>query len=76
MNKTLSNGILIALVLILMLSVIVDPANAARLPKRPTDPVISEDARSWAGIPWAVGIILGAGAILVALKNAKRTHMD
>lgn len=37
---------------------------------------IAEDARPWAGAPWLAGIILMAGAILVGIRNAKRTHLD
>ena len=76
MNKALSNAILVTLILILMLSAMVDPADAARKPKIVEDPKIPEDDRPWAGIPWAVGIVLAAGTILVSLKNAKRSHLD
>jgi hypothetical protein len=37
---------------------------------------IPEKSRPWAGKPWVVGIVLGVGAVLISLKNAKRTHLD
>ena len=37
---------------------------------------IREDDRPWAGKPWLVGVVLGTGAVLIALKNARRSHLD
>ena len=37
---------------------------------------IPEDQRPWPGWPWVVGIVLTAGAVTVALKNSKRSHLD
>jgi len=37
---------------------------------------IPEDQRPSRTLPWVVGGVLSAGAVLVGLKNAKRTHLD
>lgn len=38
--------------------------------------VIPEDQRPWPGKPWLAGIVLGLATIAIALKNAKRSHLD
>lgn len=37
---------------------------------------IPEDQRPWGGKPWLAGILLAAGTLAVAAKNAKRGHLD
>ena len=37
---------------------------------------IHEDDQPWSGTPWLVGTVLAGGAIAVAVKPAKRTHLD
>lgn len=49
-------------------------------PRRPQNEApsvtIPEDQRPWPGTPWLVGTVLAVGAIAVAIKPAKRTHLD
>ena len=55
-------------------------AQGPRRPRRSQAPTVSrsipEDKRPWAGMPWLVGLVLTAGALVVGFKNSKRTHLD
>lgn len=44
--------------------------------KPPAGATIPEDKRPWGGKPWLAGILLTAGTLAVAAKNAKRSHLD
>ena len=50
------------------------PRRSSRRPV--SQATINEDKRPWPGTPWLIGGALTAGAFVVGLKNAKRTHLD
>ena len=54
---------------------LVTPVQAAP-PKEVSISKIPANLRSWAGIPWLIGGAFVVGAVLVGIKNAKRTHLD
>ena len=64
------------LVMGLILTTILADNAEARRSRRPTSPAIPEDQRPSTALPWIVGIGMGAVTVFVALKPAKRTHMD
>lgn len=47
----------------------------SKQPQTPTS-AIPEDQRPNQAIPWVMGGIFTVGAVLLGLKNAKRTHLD
>lgn len=59
---------------ILVLGTFVDTTEARR--RGPVSPEIPEEQRPSAALPWIVGIAMGAVTVFVALKPARRTHMD
>ena len=53
------------------------PVLALRKPAPPskTAKVVGKNI-PWPGLPWVVAGLLSAGTVMVALKNAKRSHLD
>ena len=51
-------------------------AKVRRSPRQTFGQAMNEDKRPWGGFPWLIGGALTAGAFVVGMKNAKRTHLD
>lgn len=82
-KKGLFKKILVALVVsVLLLSVFSSGVLAAKRPPRPRRgdplvvPAIPEDDQPWSGKGWLVAVLVGAGAVAVCFKDAKRSHLD
>lgn len=55
----------------------VSDVQAAKKKSKPTSVrAIPKDQRPSSTMPWVVGIVLSAGAVVVSLKPSKRTHLD
>ena len=65
--------LIIILALLINTAILTDTASAQR---RQQTNAIPEDDRPSTSLPWFVGIVLSAGAVVVGLKNSKRTHLD
>lgn len=80
MRKRLITGCVAGLVGMLMVLTVLQSPLEAQSRSRQNQPVsefaIAEDKRPWAGMPWLVGTVLAVGAVLVAIKPAKRGHLD
>ena len=80
MRKRLITGCVAGLIGMLMVLTVSQSPLEAQLRSRGVQPIgecaIPEDKRPWAGIPWLVGTVLAAGTVVVALKPAKRSHLD
>ena len=74
-NKCITRFIAVLLGLMVLFFVAVDPAGA-QSNNDYTVEIRRDEHRPWAGKPWVVGLILSAGAVFIALKNAKRSHLD
>ncbi|MBN1764475.1 MAG: hypothetical protein JW860_04395 [Sedimentisphaerales bacterium] len=73
-------GVLVVVV-ILILSILAGPLVAQQRPPRPqSNPnapkKIPEEEQSWPGFPWLAGGLLSGGAIMIGIKNARRSHRD
>jgi len=62
--------------MMVVLTVLQSPLEAQRQSPSASHFAIPESQRPWAGKPWLVGTVLSAGAVLIALKSAKRSHLD
>ena len=67
---------IIVLCIALFINTTIISGNAYAQQDQQRSKAIPEDDRPSAAGPWLVGIILSAGAIVVGLKNSKRTHLD
>ena len=80
MRKRFIAGCVEGLVGMLMgLTVLQSPLEAQPRPQgiQPvSDIAIPESKRPWAGMPWLIGSVLAVGTVVVALKSAKRSHLD
>jgi len=79
-KKFLLRLVLIAVVFLLTLTLCLNTcaaqASYSQPGKPPATKSIPQNQRPWAGTPWLVGMVLTAGAVVVGLKNSKRTHLD
>jgi len=77
-NKRITRFTAIILGLMVLFFAATDAANGqpSRRGRQRYTVEIPEDDRPWAGKPWLVGVVLGVGAIFIALKNARRSHLD
>lgn len=72
------NVAVIVAIALLSLGLLASSAQAkprGRQPQTPTS-AIPEDQRPNKAIPWVLGGVFTVGAVLLGLKNAKRTHLD
>ena len=76
MRKNVVRVILSFLLGLLVLTMFLDSAEARSRRRGPVSQAIPEEQRPMAALPWIVGIGMGVVTILVALKPAKRTHLD
>jgi len=80
MTKAVFRQVSLLLMGLLMLLFVLDLTAQARPNTRrrskPDESLIPEDQRPWAGKPWVVTGVLGAGALVVGFKNARRSHLD
>lgn len=58
-----------------LLAIWCQPVMAKPKPKK-EEPAPTETSTVSTTIPWIIGGVLAAGALLVAFKNSKRTHLD
>ena len=64
--------------MLMVLTVLQSPLEAQRRqrPQPIGEFAMAEDKRPWAGLPWVVGTVLAGGAVMIALKPSKRSHLD
>ena len=77
-RKTLLKRIIISVVAALVtICVFADNADARRPRKPEVHPeAIVEEKMPGKGMAWTAGVVLTAGAVMMGIKNAKRTHLD
>ena len=75
MRKNIIRFLLPVVLGLVIMTTCPDSAQARRN-RGPVSPAIPEEQRSSPIVPWGVGVVMGAITIMVALKPAKRTHMD
>ena len=73
-KKVFSKIVIIIIALIINCSILTGSANAQR--NASNNRAIPEDDRPSTFMIWLVGSILSTGAVVVGLKNSKRTHQD
>lgn len=77
MRKKMLRLLLLLAVGLIFTFALANSAQAQRGRQRgPVSPAIPEDLRPSSVLPWFVSIGMGALTIFVAIKPAKRTHMD
>lgn len=80
MRKRFIAGCVAGMVGMLMVLTVLQSPLEAQNRSRQNQPVnefaIPESQRPWAGLPWLIGTVLAGGAVVVALKSAKRSHLD
>ena len=78
-KKLLLKKVFILVVALLLVVTVLQGIGQGKPPRRRPKEipgVIQEEKRPWAGSPWLITGVLGAGAMLIGLKNAKRSQSD
>ena len=77
-RKTLLKRIVISVFAVLMAVCVLADSADARRPRKPKKPAeaIGEEEMPGVGMAWTAGVVLTAGAVMIGIKNAKRTHLD
>ena len=77
-RKTLLRRIIVSVVAVLaVVCVLAGSAEAASSRKtRSSGEAISEEKMPGTGAAKTAGLVLAAGAVVVGIKNARRTHLD
>ena len=76
MRKNIARFILTLLLAVTVCTLFSDSSEARSRRRGPVSSAIPEDSRPMAALPWIVGVAMGVVTTFVALKPAKRTHLD
>jgi len=77
-RKTLLKRVVVSVFAVLMVFCVLTDSAEARRPRTPKKAAeaISEEEMPGVGMAWTAGVVLTAGAVMIGIKNAKRTHLD